>query len=144
MKHQLYAIAMMILSSIPSFGQVPNSASLTSAGTGHPPFSRSATEENSLILQKGDDGGFVAGITLSITPNPTAGNTHLILTTELPIQAQIRLLDAGGNLIKIVATIQLSSGTNHVPGNFNLLASGIYYIQVITAGDAVLKKMIVT
>ena len=143
MKRLLSTIVVVLIGSATLFCQTPNNTFTHRGELPRGEIRLPVEDENSSVLHKDGHDGFIAGITLSITPNPTFGNTMLILSTELPTSVQIRLLDASLNLVQVVSTNQLSSGTNHIPANFSALTPGIYYVEAITSSSAALKKMFV-
>ncbi len=130
MKHQIFAFAILLFSNTAVLGlPIKN-------------FSCAQSEEKSPPFQKMGDGGFAGGIVITINPNPTFGKTTITLTSELPVQVELRLLDAAGNQVSILPGTQLSSGANQMNVNFNGYPSGIYILLLVTPGSTILKKIV--
>lgn len=76
---------------------------------------------------------------ISISPNPTSGETKMIIQSRTASRVQWKLYDNSGRVVKN-ATADLVKGHNIISVDLGGVAAGVYYIQVSGAGiDAKLK-----
>lgn len=81
---------------------------------------------------------------LSTFPNPTSGMTDISYNVAEAGYSEIRIIDASGRLVGILAKGEKSPGnyTTHLDaGN---LPEGMYFVQLHTVGNIITKKIVVT
>jgi len=85
---------------------------------------------------------FIEG--LSITPNPTSGLTTFSFNIEKESEVTIRLMDSQGRLVSIIqGNNKMETGFHSIDFNANVLANGIYFVQLSIDGNNHTEKMIV-
>lgn len=75
-------------------------------------------------------------VTWSIQPNPASDNA---MVTELPQDAQIRIMDLNGKLLTLSLTY--NDGSCIIP--VHALAEGVYLLQVVNAGQVFPTRFLV-
>lgn len=85
------------------------------------------------------------GDEVKLIPNPTDGNTKLVLILgEEVANAEIKLIDQAGRTVRmLIESSLLPSGTNSIDINGEDLAPGIYFIEVNLDGKSDTRKMLV-
>jgi len=93
-----------------------------------------------------DDGTAIDEITfienLKIYPNPTRGNFIVEFETSQKEPFEIRILNAIGE-VTLVKQAKASNGVYHESFNMVQMASGIYYLQIISESGIVNKKIVI-
>jgi hypothetical protein len=77
-------------------------------------------------------------------PNPTSGMTDIHYNLAEEANTEIRLIDASGQLVAILDKGDKSAGEYYAHFNAATLSEGMYFIQLITNGNVVTRKMVIT
>jgi trimeric autotransporter adhesin len=86
---------------------------------------------SSIVELKGEKGGFFVS---AAYPNPVRQNVTVIVSVPAAEKAFISLTDMNGQLVKQLNT-SLASGDNTISMNVAELASGLYYIRVVSNNE---------
>jgi hypothetical protein len=76
---------------------------------------------------------------LNVWPNPANDQLFVSLSSERTIQAQIRLTDLTGRVVRTVATNGLAAGENRLVIDLNGLAEGMYQLSI--AGEGAVRTV---
>jgi hypothetical protein len=82
-------------------------------------------------------------VNLDIFPNPSNGETNLIITSELEMDYDICVIDVLGKTVFSLNKQFLNSGDNNLSLDLSHLNSGIYYINLNTKNGFITKKLII-
>ena len=90
----------------------------------------------------------VGGITpfessVSLLPNPTAGETNLVFTLTKGTKASVQVMDVTGRVVTQIAEQNLSAGTHALPIVTQNLPGGVYNIRLATAQGTVTTRLVV-
>lgn len=80
---------------------------------------------------------------VAVYPNPTAGSVTISfsLTNESPVV--LELMDVNGRKLGVVAAENFPSGHQEITFDCGSFAAGIYFLQMKTAEEVIVKKLII-
>lgn len=78
-----------------------------------------------------------------VLPNPVAGDAEIRITLNAPTHATVRLFDAGGRDIMLVADGQFEAGSHALPLDASTLPPGVYFVRLEVPGAAALRAVVV-
>ena len=101
------------------------------------------TAENLTELPSG-----VAGIpdflqSVSLAPNPTAGETRLFFSLAKGTKTSVQVLDMTGRVVAQLADQNLSAGSHALTISTAGLAGGVYHIRLATGEGVVTRRLVV-
>lgn len=146
------------------FGANMNDSLTTPAGLLVTPYNYTSPDyrpvcSNTLINSGANftDASFVAGGVLSVNnitpadlkemilyPNPTNGNTNLVLHTEIGFEINVSISNVTGQIVSTpYSDYNLTQGTNLLEINLSEMANGVYFVNVQSKDKREVIKLIV-
>ena len=80
---------------------------------------------------------------VSLLPNPTAGESNLVFTLAKGTKASVQVIDVTGKVVAQIAEQNLYAGTHRLPIVTTGFAGGIYTIRLATAEGVVTRRLVV-
>ena len=80
---------------------------------------------------------------VSLLPNPTAGESNLVFTLTKGTRASVQVVDVTGKVVAQIAEQNLGAGTHRLPIVTQNLAGGVYHIRLSTAEGTVTRRLVV-
>ena len=80
---------------------------------------------------------------VSLLPNPTAGESNLVFTLARGTKASVQVVDVTGKVVARIAEQNLSAGTHRLPIVTQNLAGGVYTIRLATTEGVVTRRLVV-
>lgn len=109
-------------------GLVITNSSTTSTGSGDPIFVALGSDEFDITLSQN-------------YPNPFNPTTQIRFTLEEDTHVKLKIFDTAGRLIKTLIDEELTAGLYEPTFDGSGLASGVYFYQLVTNRQQIVKKM---
>ena len=83
------------------------------------------------------------GTDLQVRPNPASGMAQVQIPTDRSELVQITLLDAIGQPVSAIRTVQLTTGYPVIDLPLEGLSSGVYFVRINRAGTSRVARLVV-